>query len=298
MFASPFGSISAQVFQRRISIKMDDHGSFRALMNDCGVSSVQTEHIVAMGYTTVALLAHLVPEPDQLEPFVEHISLVPMGEEFQKFSPQTASLRRLVKECVEKVMQSGRHFPPEPPAAAPVRSKLSVAEVKDMKQVFQQTYPGEFLTAATTPSVAFLAMVKEANDTNTLGWIPWKSRTSEQDELDYTENRKPRNDRQLLRTLLNEGSEALCDGPEASFQATAPVEIVLPKFQGLLQTALAMVSPAHLLVLKRFHSTFLHLAIARPRDSSLRPPSLTETLDADRQHGLQLGSLCRRASGR
>ena len=195
---------------------MDDHGSFRALMNDCGVSSVQIEHIVAMGQNPVALLAHAVPEPDQLEPFVEHISLVPMGEEFQKFSPQTASLRRLVKECVEKVMQSGRHFPPEPPASAPVKFKLSVAEVKDMKQVFQQTYPGELLTAATTPSVAFLAMVKEAHDTNTLGWIPWKSRTPEQDELDYTENRKPRNDRQLLRTLLSEGSEALCDGPVPS----------------------------------------------------------------------------------
>ena len=291
--SSPFGSdiSSSGFFLCGPNLRMDDHGTFRTLMNDCGVSSVQMEHIVAMGYNTVSLLAHAVPEPDQLEPFVEHISLIPMGEEFQKFSPQTASLRRLVKECVEKVMQAGRQSLSEPPTPVPARSKLSAAEVKDMKQVFQQTYPGELLTAATTPSVAFLAIVKEAHDTNTFGWIPWKSRTSEQDELDYTETRKPRNDRALLRTLINEGSEALFDGPEATFQASAPVEIVLPKFQGLLHIALAMVGAAHLLVLKRFHSNFLHLAIARPRDSSLRPPSLTETLDADRQAWSAVGEL-------
>ena len=261
---------------------MDDHGTFRSLMNDVGVSSVQTEHIVAQGYTTIALLAHAVPEPDQIEAFVEHISLIPMGEKFEQFSSQTSSLRRLVKECVEKAHGSGRALPAETPPPTAPKTKLSAAEVKAMKQSFSQSYPGELLTPASTPSASFLTLVKEATDSNTLGWIPWKSRTSEQDDLDYTETRRPRNDRQLLKTIMDEGSAVLYDVPEAVFQSNAPVEVVLPKFQGLLSTALAMVNAAHLLVLKRFHNNFFMLATARPRDGNLRAPTLSETLDADK----------------
>ena len=151
---------------------MDDHGTFRSLMNDVGVSSVQTEHIVAQGYTTIALLAHAVPEPDQIEAFVEHISLIPMGEKFEQFSSQTSSLRRLVKECVEKAHGSGRPLPAETPPPTAPKTKLSAAEVRAMKQSFSQSYPGELLTPASTPSASFLTLVKEATDSNTLGWIP------------------------------------------------------------------------------------------------------------------------------
>ena len=130
---------------------MDDHGTFRSLMNDVGVSSV----IVAQGYTTIALLAHAVPDPEQIEAFVERISLIPMGEKFEQFSSQTSSLRRLVKECVEKAHGSGRPLPAEPPPPTAPKSKLSAAEVRAMKQSFSQSYPGELLTPASTPSASF-----------------------------------------------------------------------------------------------------------------------------------------------
>ena len=61
----------------------------------------------------------------------------------------------------------------------------------------------------------------------------------------------------------------------------ACVEVVLAKFQNLLSIALAMLGGAHLLVLKRFHSKFMELAITKPRDNHLRAPSLAEILDAD-----------------
>ena len=195
-----------------------------------------------------------------------------MGEKFEQFSSQTSSPQRLVKDCVEKGHGSGRAFPPEPAPATAPKSKLSAAEVRGVKQSFSQSYPGELLTPASTPSASFLTLVKDATDSNTLGWIPWKSRTSEQDELDYIETRRPRNDRHLLKTIMDEGSAVLYDAPEAVFQSNAPVEVVLPKFQGLLSTALAMVNAAHLLVLKRFHNNFFLLATARPRDSNLRAP--------------------------
>ena len=43
-----------------------------------------------------------------------------------------------------------------------------------------------------------------------------------------------------------------------------------------------MLGAAHLLVLKRFNQKFLELAVMKPHDHHLRPPSLTEILDADR----------------
>ena len=43
-----------------------------------------------------------------------------------------------------------------------------------------------------------------------------------------------------------------------------------------------MLGQAHLNVLKRFHAKFMEIALAKPRDQPLRPPSLQEILDADR----------------
>jgi hypothetical protein len=37
-----------------------------------------------------------------MEEFVEHLSLVPDGESFQTFSPHSASIRRVLKECIAK----------------------------------------------------------------------------------------------------------------------------------------------------------------------------------------------------
>ena len=82
--------------------------------------------------------------------------------------------------------------------------------------------------------------------------------------------RRPRNDRQLLRTLLSEGEPALTEQPEAHVNHQAPVEVVLSRFQNLLTVALAM------------HAKFMELALAKPRDQHLRAPTLTEILDADR----------------
>jgi hypothetical protein len=97
----------------------------------------------------------------------------------------------------------------------------------------------------------------------------------------FLEHRRPRNERQLLRSLLSEGESALHDQPEAVINHQLSLEVVVT-FQGLLSTALAMLGQAHLIVLKRFHAKFLEIALLKPRDQHLRAPSLTEILDADR----------------
>ena len=77
-----------------------------------------------------------------------------------------------------------------------------------------QNYPGELLTPQSMPSLSFLSILKEAIDGNCLAWVPWKNRTSESDEQAFLEHRRPRNERQLLRSLLAEGESALHDQPD------------------------------------------------------------------------------------
>ena len=215
------------------SMALDDPVSFRSLMADCHMPSIQIEHIFNAGYTTIALLAHGIHDESKMEEFVEHLSLIPEGETFQTFSPQSAAIRRVLKECIAKCVLSGRDAPIEAPAAPTTKTRLSVADVKALKIEFCQNYPGELLLPATMPSLSFLCILKDAIDTNNFTWIPWKSRTSEADEQAFAEHRRPRNDRQLLRSLLTEGDSVLNEQPEAVINHQAPTEVVLAKFQNL-----------------------------------------------------------------
>jgi hypothetical protein len=79
---------------------MDDPTAFRKLLVDVQMPSILIEHVVGLGFTTIALLAHAISDPDQIEDLTKHLSLIPAGEEFQPFSPQTASIRRAIKESM------------------------------------------------------------------------------------------------------------------------------------------------------------------------------------------------------
>ena len=54
---------------------MDDPAALRRLLGECSMASILIEHIVGMGYTTIATIAHALEDPDRLEEFVEHLSL-------------------------------------------------------------------------------------------------------------------------------------------------------------------------------------------------------------------------------
>lgn len=123
------------------SSPLDDPASFRALMVECHMPSIQIEHIVTSGYTTIALLAHGVHDESKMEEFVEYLSLISAGETFSTFSPQSASIRRVLKECISRCVQSGRDSSTETSAAPLVKSKLSMADVKALRAEFCQNYP-------------------------------------------------------------------------------------------------------------------------------------------------------------
>jgi len=117
---------------------LDDPVSFRSLMADCHMPSIQIEHIFNAGYTTIALLAHGIHDESKMEEFVEHLSVIPDGETFQTFSPQSAAIRRVLKECIAKCVLSGRDAPIDAPTAPPTKTRLSVADVKALKTEFCQ----------------------------------------------------------------------------------------------------------------------------------------------------------------
>ena len=102
------------------------------------------------------------------------------------------------------------------------------------------------------------------------------------DEVEATETRRPRNDNQLIRTILADGDVGLGDLPDAKVDTSGPVEIALSRFQCVLANALAITGACHFLVIKRFHAKFLELSVSRPRDPHLRAPTIHEVIDAER----------------
>ena len=248
-----------------------------------------------MGYTTIALFAHGCPDQSLMEDYIKHVTLVPDGEAWSPFSPEVAALRQAFLACRERLSSSGRGSAVESsvPQGASHRPKMSVAEAKSLRGKFMKAYPGELLAPSTMPSLSFLQLVKDQLDNGGVSWVPWKSRTSEATELEFLENRRPRNDRQLLHSLLSDGPSAFEDVPEAKIPKNEPVELVLSRFQILLTNCLALLEAAHLLVLKRFHQKFLDVAVLKPRDPNLRPPSLNEILDADRAVWLAVADIVR-----
>ena len=99
-------------------LAMDDPAALRRLLGECAMPSIWVEHIIGMGYTAIAMIAHAVGDADQLEAFSQHLSLVRAGETFSPFSPQTATIRRAVRDCMTFALDAGRSSAPDPAPAA------------------------------------------------------------------------------------------------------------------------------------------------------------------------------------
>ena len=68
-----------------------------------------------------------------MQDIVEYLSLVPEGESFQTFSPQSAAIRRVLKECIAKCVASGRETAQESSPSPSIKTRLSIADVKALK---------------------------------------------------------------------------------------------------------------------------------------------------------------------
>ena len=262
-----------------MQLALDDPVALRKLLTDCAVPAPVVANLDLLGYKTVALLGYSIHSDSQLDELISKIIPHELGETLDLFSPGASSLRRVIKQCFDACQDTNGMAKDVPATTAP-KPKLSLSEYRDLKTKFTEFFPGELLTPESTPSYLFVATLKEQFETGVWAWTPWRHRISEQAELLFQENRKPRSDHQLLQRLLNQ--QDLLDFPEANVPNNGPVEPVLIRFQTLMANALAMLQLVHLIVVKKFHHKFNELALAAPVDSSLRAPNLQEVLAADK----------------
>ena len=273
-----------------LDLKVDDREAFQLLLERWTVPEQVRRRLDQAGFHTVALLAHALPSLDSLEAFIESLLGRPDGSDptAPLFSPEAASLRRIVKEC-------HRSTQPNPAAGVDLAStpgtknKLAATDLSDMLADFQRKYPSELITTEILPSLSFLNLLHEAVESKQIAWISWRLRTSQSDEQALTEKRRPRTDSALLQSLLsNQQDELVVDVPRH-----LPLESVLRRYLDRLSVALALLDACHLLTLKKMSEKFISLATAVPIDRSLRGPTLAEVMDADRTLWTSIGSLQR-----
>ena len=256
------------------SVRIDDEDYFTDQLQAWAVPDTVKNRLARGGFKTISLLAHAIPSLEHLEPFLVSVLGRPAGSDpaAPLFTPEAASLRRVVKECISQVSPAGSSAiaTPSPGTAVPKKS-LDAADINKLVQDFQGKYPSELLRPDIMPSRAFLSAVKDAVSSDHMRWFSWRVRTSEADGVAFTERRRPRTDSQMLASLLAPSAEEefLIDIP-----MQAPMESVVRKFFDRLCIALAMLDACHLLPLRKLMEKFVGLATMVPIDRTLRGPTL------------------------
>ena len=253
-----------------MSHRLDDASALAALLQQWGAPPAVLTRLQATGFTTLGLLAHALPSPDAEDSFICTVLELDPADAALLHTATAASLRRPSSGSIPSLTSA------QPSAA----HKLTPSEVQDMRKKFLSSYPGELLIPELMPAPEFLSALQHALSTGASPCLPWRSRCTEADAISWHDARRPRTDRQLLRSFLEAEEES--PGPTAYVPTSGPVEPTVRKALSVLATALAMLEKVHLLVIKRFNDKFLSFALAVPSDQSLRGPSLQEILAADR----------------
>ena len=257
-----------------MSHRLDDPSALLSLLQQWTAPPEVKSRLEASGFTTLGLLGHALPSADKEDSFIITVLGLDPNNPALLHSAAAACLRRLLAAahdlCPSAPAASPSALPPDSGPAAVV--KLSPTDVQALRQKFQASYPEELLTPEAMPAPEFLSALQHTFTSGASPWLP--------DAISWHDSRRPRSDRQLLRTLLE--AEEEMPGPTAFVPQSGPVEPTVRKALSVFATALAMLDKVHLLVIKRFNDKFLSFALAVPSDSSLRGPSLQEILSADR----------------
>ena len=267
-----------------MSHRLDDPDALSALLQQWAAPPEVKTRLEAAGFNTLGLLGHALPSPDKEDSFIITVLGLDPNNPVLLHSAPSACLRRRLTTAQDMCPPAPAVSAPgsiAPSGSAPAVVKLSPSEVQALRQKFQSSYPGELLTPEAMPAPEFLSALQHAFSSGASPWLPWRSRCTEADAISWHDSRRPRSDRQLLRTLLEAEEEA--PGPTAFVPQSGPIEPTVRKALSVFATALAMLDKVHLLVIKRFNDKFLSFALAVPSDGSLRGPSLQE---------ISCGSLC------
>ena len=172
-------------------LPMDD---LKALALQCGVPEGVVEKITDNGYTTPSLFAFSFSIPAALDTkILEWLADdgEPEDEEDCLISPQAGAIRALWHYSCNQIHNPSLFSEPtasQPPSLGSRLAwidlrppKLSAEHVLQLKSKFKEHYPGELLTASTTPCLCLLSQVMhQTKPGNCLEWLPWKSLVPEE----------------------------------------------------------------------------------------------------------------------
>ncbi|CAE7889740.1 slc47a1, partial [Symbiodinium necroappetens] len=279
--------------------RLDDPSALADFLSSISAPDTLAAAVKSAGFHTLGSLASALTDPsdpDEVMQFIRVILKIPDGDATATFRPDVSCLRRTILEAcsIAPPRAASANAPSQLPPAAPSASssnKITAAEFLSLRKDYLKKYPGELLTPANTPSVEFLSLIRQHHESGQSVWIPWRQRTSEADFLHWEESRRPRSDRQMLRSLLDLPDEAA--GPTFGFSLNGPSESVLRRCLDLFAIALALLDLVHLATIKRFNDKFFTMATTPPSDTTLRAPVLQEVVHADRAVWMTVSALVR-----
>ena len=88
-------------------IPLDSQDGLKALCKACMVPENVTNHIVASGVVSVALLGHAISDMSEVPDFIESLKLDAAGMPAPPFSPVRSALTRLLVKSVERSQWNG-----------------------------------------------------------------------------------------------------------------------------------------------------------------------------------------------
>eukprot|EP00435_Cladocopium_sp_Y103_P017113 s1980_g4.t1 len=158
--------------------------------------------------------------------------------------------------------------------------RLTPESVAAMGAVFAKNFPGELLTADSTPSIRLLSIVHhQLRPGQALRYVPWQLRLSQkqyQDMMEAKTHKAVRSEAQLLGVIWDDTPELALD------QMRLSAEWLL-KVQQVFRNAFVMCGAAHLHTFKKFDQKVFDLTMKKHSpESNLRPVNLSELLEADK----------------
>eukprot|EP00435_Cladocopium_sp_Y103_P071072 s151_g36.t1 len=166
------------------------------LATQCGVPPPLIDKIIGDGYNTPSLFAFSFSTAEALDTKILTWLAADEDEEQEDddvrlTSPFAGAIRALWHHSFHEI--SSASMPAATPTSDPPSlesrlawtdlppPKLSAEHVLQLKAKFRTNYPGELLTAATTPCLRLLSQVMhQTRPGNCLEWLPWKCLVSEE----------------------------------------------------------------------------------------------------------------------
>ncbi|CAE7209933.1 unnamed protein product, partial [Symbiodinium necroappetens] len=219
-------SVASRLPGMSVRPRLDDPAALVAMLDQLSASPAVRTALSGKGFASLGSLAFAVSDPsdaDEVRLFVRSTLSLPDTDASSAAPPKPA-------------LGSGAQ--PSAPAPSASATKIAVPDLLHLCKTFLAKYPGELLTPDSAPSVDFLSLLKNHHDAQQSLWIPWRLRTSESDATRWEEARRPRNDRQLLRSLLDADAEPA--SASVNLNTQGPSDPVLRRSMSLFATALAM----------------------------------------------------------